>query len=405
VVFAAVVGVPTDDDAGGDSPCQGTGEFLESCLKHESMKLEVGVFQTQNGTPYRHFKPACERFENSVNVTSARPGRRYVEVAQSFSANGYVYSICNADWSPAMKDIAAVIAENIGKQCYSDRLEWTLLDPAVPEDKALLDKHSGACSGGGCGVAKCDVVVAFDYPVEEPNEGCPASFGLSEADQGRLITENLENNDGKIYAVRVHCPLPKLPAPLDCSTAIGQYGSTNEMGWFYCENQSENFDETCSDNYDNDGDGAKDCDDSECKACGVCGGTGVGCEDSCKYGVELTTASKNIARGKLVSVQCIQEFSFEDKNCQENTPKSCTDGEDNDGNGRFDCVDTISNPNHPSVKEDGYHFADPNCCPMVVENGQCNIAEQVVRANCKTETPAAQIDACIAAAEVNECAL
>lgn len=399
VVFAAVVGVPTDDDAGGDSPCQGTGEFLAGCLNHDSMKLEVGVFTTESGTPYRHFKPACERFEGSENVTSARPGRRYVEVAQSFSANGYVYSICNADWSPAMKDIAAVIAENIGKQCYTDRLEWTLIP-----DAQIPDKYKGACTAGACGVAKCDVVVAFDYPIEDENLGCPASFGLTAEDQGRLITEKLENNDGKVYAERVHCPLPKLPSPLDCTQAMQQYGSTSEMGWFYCENQKENFNETCSDKYDNDGDGNVDCSDSECVTCTVCGGTGVGCEESCKYGVELTTASKNIARGKLVSVQCIQEFSFEDENCQENTPKSCTDGEDNDGNGRFDCIDTISNPKHPSVEKDGYHFADPNCCPMDVEDGKCKVREAAQK-NCKVDTPAASIDACVAAAIVNGCAL
>jgi hypothetical protein len=39
----------------------------------------------------------------------AWPGRRFVQMAQLFGARGYLYSICNADWSPAMTDLAAMI--------------------------------------------------------------------------------------------------------------------------------------------------------------------------------------------------------------------------------------------------------------------------------------------------------
>jgi hypothetical protein len=103
VVFAAIVGVPVS------SSCQGTGDRIDGCLEDPAMQYEIGTFVMAD-MEYQHFYPACEREEDSVTVTSARPGRRYVEVAQAFGCAGYVYSICNADWRPAMDEIARIIA-------------------------------------------------------------------------------------------------------------------------------------------------------------------------------------------------------------------------------------------------------------------------------------------------------
>ncbi|MBW2278831.1 MAG: hypothetical protein JRF63_15165, partial [Deltaproteobacteria bacterium] len=41
--------------------------------------------------------------------TRAAPARRLVELALDFGSRGYVFSICNEDWSPAMNELAAVI--------------------------------------------------------------------------------------------------------------------------------------------------------------------------------------------------------------------------------------------------------------------------------------------------------
>lgn len=53
--------------------------------------------------------PACTREEDDEEVTRAWPGRRFVELAELFGERGYVYSICNGDWSPAMSELAAMI--------------------------------------------------------------------------------------------------------------------------------------------------------------------------------------------------------------------------------------------------------------------------------------------------------
>ena len=111
VVFAAIVGVPTGDD----SPCQGSGKSIRdnNCLDDPRMELSVEMFETGRSR-YLHFNLACKREEDGTIVEDARPGRRYVRVAQSFDSNGYVYSYCNKDWSPAMKEIARMIARRVG---------------------------------------------------------------------------------------------------------------------------------------------------------------------------------------------------------------------------------------------------------------------------------------------------
>ena len=47
--------------------------------------------------------------DDGGEVTRAWPARRFVELAQSFGDRGYVYSICNADWSVAMSELAGLI--------------------------------------------------------------------------------------------------------------------------------------------------------------------------------------------------------------------------------------------------------------------------------------------------------
>jgi hypothetical protein len=119
VVFAAIVGVPT----GADSPCQGKGDAIGACLDSPAMQLVPATltYSPPDGSDpqeYLHFTPACTRMADGASdtdspITEARPGRRYLKVAQEFGCAGYIYSICNKDWSDAMKEIARVIAKCI----------------------------------------------------------------------------------------------------------------------------------------------------------------------------------------------------------------------------------------------------------------------------------------------------
>jgi hypothetical protein len=110
VVFAAIVGVPSID-----ATCQGNGNQIGGCIADPAMQLVPQEFHDDlNDVNYTHFSPACTRVDSTgTPVTTARPGRRFVETAQQFGSEGYVFSICNADWSPAMAAVSSAIVQRI----------------------------------------------------------------------------------------------------------------------------------------------------------------------------------------------------------------------------------------------------------------------------------------------------
>jgi hypothetical protein len=117
VFFGAIVGVPYNPDVpGADGVCQGPGDTITGCLDSPRMVLKIVDEVTSSGQPTKQYQPACTRGPTDALVTRARPGRRYVELATQSPPNGfgtmsYVYSICNADWTPAMTEIGDRIAE------------------------------------------------------------------------------------------------------------------------------------------------------------------------------------------------------------------------------------------------------------------------------------------------------
>ena len=105
VVFAAIVGVPP----GITSPCEGWGDSLDDCLDDPDME----IVETVIDDTYWFYEPACVLEESDEVITSAVPGRRYVELAQHLGSRAYVYSICNPDWNRGMTDIATLIASQL----------------------------------------------------------------------------------------------------------------------------------------------------------------------------------------------------------------------------------------------------------------------------------------------------
>jgi len=102
VLFAAIVGVPPGE------ACEGRGDEIPDCWDQADMQL---VEVIENDAYF--FRPACERWEGETQVTKARPGRRFVETAWAHQENGYVASICNADWSDAVDGIAQMIHDEL----------------------------------------------------------------------------------------------------------------------------------------------------------------------------------------------------------------------------------------------------------------------------------------------------
>ncbi|MBW2532887.1 MAG: hypothetical protein JRI55_15450, partial [Deltaproteobacteria bacterium] len=303
VVFAAIAGVPPVPT------CQGRGADLDACLDHERMQL-VEVLEES-----WVYAPACERHDGDQLVTKARPGRRYVSLAGQMKQRSYVYSICNESWSPAMSDIAALIADQFKGTCYPKPLQW---DPATRQ-------------------ARCDVVVEYLDTAQ-----CP--FDLDDGRQPSSVS--FEDADGLEHE-RLLCPLPRLSAPLDCAAADAALaGASDEIGWYYCEDNSESFETACDPDgdwagLDEDGDGLTDCEDPYCAGCQACDPTSTGCGHACRYSVRLTDGAEQLTLGRQLSLQCLQQFELDDDNCAEITVASCTDGLDNDGNGVWDCDDEL----------------------------------------------------------------
>ena len=112
--------------------------------------------------------------------------------------------------------------------------------------------------------------------------------------------------------------------------------------------------------------------------------------------VQLTAPAEEESMHRSISVQCLQQFSFEDENCQEDSQKACEDGLDNDGNGIWDC-DAVS----VDDDKDNPHMADPNCCPMIKEGASC----KKVNTDYCGGGDANNIDACKAHASLLGCNL
>ena len=108
VFFAAIVGVPAD------STCQGSGTEVGDCLDVPGMQLTEFV-DDSTGTALTMYEPACQRLVDGEIVTSAIPGRRYVELAGLLGPNAYVSSICNEDWTEPLSAFAAMIAGALGE--------------------------------------------------------------------------------------------------------------------------------------------------------------------------------------------------------------------------------------------------------------------------------------------------
>ena len=98
VLFAAITGVPQID------VCQGSTFDAQTCLADPAMQF----VETQNSQDVWGFVSAC-----TTPVLHGYPARRLVELAGMYGELGYVTSICNSDWLPAMSEIGEMITARV----------------------------------------------------------------------------------------------------------------------------------------------------------------------------------------------------------------------------------------------------------------------------------------------------
>ena len=190
VVFAAIVGVPMNEK------CQGLGTELADCLGDPAMQFKRCMDGT---TPVLCYACVSEELgQDGQPTTKAMPGRRYISLAQEFEDNGFVYSICNADWSDAMKSIAKKIAENLFGITFNKQLEY---------DSAKK-------------TSKCDVVFS-----RSNTANCPS---------GLVNMGIIEDKDtGKSHR---DCKINPIPTAKSCAADItDKLDNYTKPGWIYCE--------------------------------------------------------------------------------------------------------------------------------------------------------------------------
>ena len=228
VVFSAIVGVPN----AAESPCEGTGAELSAaeCLDLTEMQLVPQSFiDMSTGTPimYTHFRPACTRTdsETGTDMTVARPGRRFVKVAEDFGEDGFVQSICNEDWGPGIETVGEAVAQKLMQPCFPTAAPWT----EAPSDE---------CPECGTVSETCDLFIEYAGTTDELESfECPNGLiaDLSDDEADALLAKTIVDTDGDNKTV--YCAIPKLPAPLACDAAAEQFEDIEEMtGWTYCEN-------------------------------------------------------------------------------------------------------------------------------------------------------------------------
>ena len=224
VVFSAVVGVPIVED----NPCEGTGTELSAaeCLSRDEMQLTPQEF-IEGMSSYTHFRPACMRTnsETGEDITVARPGRRFVQVAEDFGDDGFVQSICNENWGPGLEAVGDAVAQKLSQPCFPTEAPWT-------------EASTDDCPECGTVADTCDLFVEYAGTVDELADfECPSELGadLDEDEPADLLAKTIIETDGD--SKTVYCAIPKIPAPLPCDDAAEQFEDIADMtGWTYCEN-------------------------------------------------------------------------------------------------------------------------------------------------------------------------
>jgi hypothetical protein len=124
----------------------------------------------------------------------ADPGVRMQQFAQEFGGNGLVYSICEADYGPALSTIATKMAQQFRADCVVGTLVDRDRDPSngVQPDCAVFDQVP---NGAGTGTVDSTVPACADngnappcYVLRAPiaMENCPANSNVIRIDRGGI---------------------------------------------------------------------------------------------------------------------------------------------------------------------------------------------------------------------------
>lgn len=128
VVFGALVGVPADSvdalvlSAFDYSDYSARSHFYDGILDDPRMQ-EVLDPASNPGQGSGALKPSCSWKDADGNPEQAFPPRRIVRLAKAFGENGFVQSICQDDFAPALNPILDRLSQSLGRECMATPLK------------------------------------------------------------------------------------------------------------------------------------------------------------------------------------------------------------------------------------------------------------------------------------------
>jgi len=200
LVLGFIVGVPPGEQ------CEGDGSEITPCLDHPDMIERVDM-------PTTSILPAC-----TTSSGSAPPGRRFVEIAQSFGESALVQSICTDDFDPAI-------------QALTDRLHEVVDSVEIVHEMPTMKDPEDACRClAFCKVIEslsdtrsCDTVGKPCYEPDGPGTGCaPNEVG----------PDGLEHTLCEIPQAGTRMSPCTVVDPPECDDP-GVTHSIDGLGWYY----------------------------------------------------------------------------------------------------------------------------------------------------------------------------
>jgi hypothetical protein len=164
VIFGAITGVPMEAFARGDS--------VDEILALPAMQFQVDqVVDPANSRPLT----SCT---NATGVEVAYPPIRIAEVVRDFGKQGFLYSICEDDYGPALNILIGKIASQLKGNCLPRQLNPDLDGKVGCEVYELLPENNRKCdamyghrtSGPNGGIVKRTVREKGEGPKER--EAC-----------------------------------------------------------------------------------------------------------------------------------------------------------------------------------------------------------------------------------------
>jgi hypothetical protein len=193
LIAAFLVGVPEHGD------CLGRGSDIPGCLDHPDM---AGCVDPVSMT---RLVPTCV-----TSTGEAYPGRRYVEVAQALGESSFVSSICADDFRPAMRDLAEMALEKVGR-----------VTPVPPLPVEADAEDPAMCR------ASCTIVEVFP-----DMRDCPPGHPCVTDEAGECTFE--QDEEGWRHSL---CELPQVPTrlagPGDCLDPTIAHTPEEGAGWYY----------------------------------------------------------------------------------------------------------------------------------------------------------------------------